>query len=88
MATLTLRDIDERVMTRMRRTAKKERRSLNSQFLAVLDRGLERTENPLKASEKARAAKQRAAWAELAGKWEGEFPPIERITFGRPDVIL
>jgi len=84
MATLTVRDIDESVMKRLRSDAKRERRSLNSQILSMLDRaGLPSTERPrFDIPEELIARAQRAAWAELAGKWVGEFPPIER-TFGR-----
>jgi len=83
MATLTLRDIDESVMNRMRSMAKKERRSLNSQVLVVLDKGLANAANPFNGMPEALIAKaQDAAWAELAGRWEGDFPPIER-SFGR-----
>ena len=82
MATLTLRDIDEDVMNRMRTDAKRERRSLNSQFLTVLDRGLGNVYEDSETARKAQIEKQNEALRALCGSWEGEFPPIER-TFGR-----
>ena len=74
MASLTVRDIPDEILDRIRILSERERRSLNKQFLvivedglkthtAALDRGWESGPSP---------SLQVALWQDIAGKWEDE----------------
>ena len=59
---LTLKNVPQLLLRRLRATAERERRSINQQALLALDKGLERP---------------RPSFADLARKWRREVGPLE-----------
>ena len=71
MASLTLKKIPEALLRELRRTAEKERRSLNQEIILLLERALGER-GSVTATERTKRA-QLAAWRKLAGKWESRL---------------
>lgn len=72
MASITIRNLPDSILSRIRTISELEKRSLNSELLLLIERGLsvetERVkENPLISKES-----QLKLWKSLAGKWEDE----------------
>lgn len=67
MSSITLKDVPEELLARLRVVAARERRSLNQQALILLEGGVAARET---AEERAR--RQVAAWEALAGGWSSE----------------
>ena len=77
MASMTIRDIPDDVMERLKVLSKRERRSLNREFVVIVERGLRASIDELSHGEPAphlSASGQADLWATLAGKWEDERP--------------
>ena len=77
MASLTLKNIPDDLLERLRRRARDDRRSLSQEVLYLLERAL-----GTGASEaEARDARERqvAAWRDLAGTWVSDRPVEEEI---------
>ncbi len=66
---ITIRNIPDEVMEKIRTLSKIERRSLNNEFLIVLEKGLETKST---AHEKSTKSIQIDLWRELSGKWEDD----------------
>lgn len=64
MSSITLKDVPEELLMRLRREAARERRSLNQEALVLIEGGLDARE-----SEGERAQRQVQAWRALAGCW-------------------
>ena len=75
MASLTLKNVPEPMLTRLRARAQEERRSLNQEALYLLEEAL-RTEGT---SAELRAQAQVASWRALAGRWRSKRPVHEEI---------
>lgn len=69
MPSLTLKDIPPKLLTRLRSAAARERRSLNQEVILLVERGLAERETA-----EERAARQVAAWRDLAGSWKSSEP--------------
>jgi hypothetical protein len=67
MPSITLKDIPEPLLERLREAAARERRSLVQEALVLIEGGLDR-----EASIEVRAERQVAAWRELAGQWKSK----------------
>ena len=72
MASMTVRDIPGEMLDRIRVLSERERRSVNKQFLVIVEDGLRARTAAL---ERGRAAGptpdlQLALWRDIAGKWE------------------
>ncbi len=68
MASITIRDIPESVLEKVRILSKRDRRSMNSELLTLLERGLnDRTGNT--AEEAITPEIQVEMWRMLAGEW-------------------
>ncbi len=67
MPSITLKDVPEQLLVRLRTAAARTRRSLNQEALVLLDDGLTAIETA-----EARAERQVAAWRSLAGGWHAE----------------
>lgn len=65
MPSITLKDISEHLLERLREAAASQRRSLVQHALVLIEAGLERD-----GSAEERAERQVAAWRELAGRWK------------------
>ncbi len=64
MSSLTLKDVPDALLNRLRALAAAERRSLNQQAIVLLEGSLDAQEGA-----SVRAERQIAAWRELAGGW-------------------
>ena len=67
MSSITLKDVPDELLRRLRAAAARERRSLNQEALVLLEGGLAARET---AEERANA--QVAAWRSLAGTWSSD----------------
>ena len=73
MANVTVRSIPDEIMVRLRTLAGTERRSLNSEILFLLERGLEGEAVALAGSERpVSPALQARLWEGLCGRWADE----------------
>lgn len=82
MKSITLRKVPENVTERIREFSERERRSINSEFLVIIEEGLEahsaELDNTVPRAHISRAA-QIAAWKDLAGKWKDKRPATEIV---------
>jgi hypothetical protein len=67
MPSLTLKDIPDDLLHRLREAAERERRSLTQQALVLIEGGLARIDTV-----EARAERQLEAWSELSGEWKSK----------------
>ncbi len=65
MSSITLKDVPEELLTRLRTAAARERRSLNQEALVLIEGGLAARETA-----EERAHRQVEAWRAIAGGWE------------------
>ncbi len=75
MASMTIRDIPDEVLERLKVLSKRERRSLNKEFVVVVERGLRVSMGALSqggSEHHLSSSGQADLWAALAGKWEDE----------------
>jgi plasmid stability protein len=73
MASLTLRDIPDEVMDTIKVLSKRERRSLNKEFIVVVERGLRSSLEDvghMAAKQHIPRNLQDDLWKDLCGKWE------------------
>ena len=92
MPSLTIKDIPEDLLERLRQRAAADKRSMNKEILHLLDTALSR--EPVdynSASISRRIDAQVHAWRQLAGRWESDLGTAEEIaqiyaarTAGRP----
>ncbi len=77
MATITLKNVPEDLLIRLRKMASTERRSLNLQILYLLDsaEGPEERQQRLKAE----AERQTGVWRHLSGRWQSQESVQEEI---------
>lgn len=64
MSSITLKDVPEQLLVRLRAAAAQERRSLNQEALVLIEDGLDARETA-----EERAHRQLEAWRALAGTW-------------------
>jgi hypothetical protein len=76
MASLTLKNVPNGLLERLRKLAQQQRRSVTQQALFLIEGGLSKTEAA--ATEQA-ALTQLAVWRELAGRWESDRAAQEEI---------
>lgn len=67
MSSITLKDVPEELLVRLRNAAARERRSLNQEAIVLIEGGL----TALETAEE-RAQRQVAAWRSLAGCWASD----------------
>ena len=82
MASLTVRDIPNEILDRIRIVSERERRSLNKQFLVILEDGLTTHTAALERSRESgpTPSLQVALWQDMAGKWEDERSTDEIVS--------
>jgi plasmid stability protein len=71
MASITLRNVPEELMTGIRILSERERRSLNSELLVVLEEGFASKAERLEASPLG-ASLQASLWLDLCGAWKDD----------------
>lgn len=81
MASLTVRDIPTELLDRIKILSSRERRSLNKQFLVVMEDGLRTHAAALERNREVgpTPSLQVAMWRDIAGKWEDDRPTDEII---------
>lgn len=80
MPSLTIKDIPDTLLTRLRQQAAIDQRSLNREVIYLLDRvlsGVPSTQIPAALAE--RIETQVQAWWTLAGHWDSDQEPAEEI---------
>jgi len=70
MPSLTLKNVGEALLKRLRERARRDRRSVTQEALYLIERAL---------SERHGVSGQSAAWRDLAGKWQSSRPVEEEI---------
>ena len=70
MASLTLKNVPERLLRELRKSAERDRRSLNQEIIHLLEGSLR--EPRRSANVQAEVDAQVAAWRKLAGKWQSD----------------
>ena len=86
MASITIKNVPDDLMERLRRKAEDARRSLNQQILRLLEQALTTAEPRDNGSLRAEIETQVHAWDALAGKWgtdESAEDEIARIYAAR-----
>lgn len=77
MTSLTLKNLPDPLLERLRRRAESDRRSLTQEILYLLETALDRAPGAGGHDEEARA--QVEAWSNLAGRWRSDLEPAEEI---------
>lgn len=78
MANLTIRNIPEELLRSLRKLSQKERRSLNSEILILLEKSL-KEHNLEKHGDTISVEAQAEMWSKLAGEWDDPRPADEII---------
>jgi plasmid stability protein len=78
MASLTIRNIPERVMEDLRILSERDRRSLNNEILLVLEGGLQKNAE-LTREDRTAPELQSRLWLELCGRWDDARSAAEII---------
>jgi plasmid stability protein len=81
MRSITLRNIPDDVLDRVRTLARVRKRSLNNELLALIERGLAGESNrPLEDAKAVAASTKLAVWRQLGGHWHDERSAEEIIS--------
>lgn len=78
MATVTLKNVPDALMRKLRRQARSSRRSLNQQAILLLERGTEKKVDDEEVRRQRRMS-QVSTWLELAGTWDSDETAEEEI---------
>jgi plasmid stability protein len=80
MASITIRNIPDSVLKRIKALSQIERRSMNSELLRLIEKGLnEETEKKSSQANILSSEMQAKMWEELIGEWEDERSSEEII---------
>ena len=81
MASMTVRDIPGEMLDRIRVLSERERRSVNKQFLVIVEDGLRAHTAALERNRESgpTPSLQVALWRDMAGKWEDERSTAEVV---------
>jgi plasmid stability protein len=77
MATITLKNIPDRLLEFLRKKASNERRSLNQEVIHLLEEMMKRTEGSERLQE--HFVRQVEAWRRLSGRWRSSQSAAEEI---------
>jgi len=78
MASITIKNIPEPLLSRVRERAKAEHRSLNKEFIHLVEMALQGEQAGALAREQ--VAQQLEAWSSLPGKWASDDAAAEIAT--------
>ena len=73
MSSITVKDIPQALLERIRARAKKDRRSLNKEVIHLVDLALSETHNSEAHKVQTQIEMQTAAWTKLAGQWQSDL---------------
>ena len=76
MASITLKNLPEKTLARLRALARRERRSLNLQAISLIEDGLRRVPRARVSRD---GTTQVAAWRELGGRWRSDASARKEI---------
>ncbi len=77
---ITVRNISENIIEKIRMLSKIQKRSLNNEILMALERGVQEEEdNFYKANRKINKTVQMGIWKQLAGRWQDDRKTDEII---------
>ena len=79
MASLTIKNIPERLLARLREQAAAENRSMNREIIRLLDMSLSEDRSLRLEVRRTLADVQADAWSRLAGGWKSDVPVEEEI---------
>ena len=79
MPSVTIKDIPESLLRKVRARAARERRSMNGQIIRLLDEALAGRAETQRMSAEERAAAQADAWLRLGGRWHGRGTAKQEI---------
>jgi|GEM_PF-790590 len=80
MPSITIKDIPEDLVDRLRRRAAHDRRSINKEVMYLLDLALSGEMTPADATAMARRIEaQLQVWRQLAGRWESDLETADEI---------
>lgn len=77
MAALTLKNIPEELLEKLRRRAEQDRRSLTQEILYILEHAVDGGKDTYPSLDEAH--RQADAWARLAGSWISDRPVEEEV---------
>ena len=78
MSNITVRNIPEKIINRIKTLSTRERRSLNNQILIVLEAGLEKEfENASRSETNINMETQLSIWEKLCGQWDDDRTACE-----------
>lgn len=77
MSSLTIKNIPDDLLERLRAKAANDRRSLTKEVIHLLETALATGSADADQALRAKAESQVAAWRELAGRWKSDLDPAE-----------
>jgi hypothetical protein len=78
MTSLTLKDLPEDLFGQVRHQAELERRSMNKEFIHLVEQGL-RQGMPVEGHDPEQSKRQVTLWRRLAGQWASDLSAEEEI---------
>ena len=79
MASITIKNIPDRLLVRLREQAAMERRSMNKEIIRLLDIGLSAERAHPMEYRRSLAETQAAAWSRLSGRWVSDLPVEDEV---------
>lgn len=79
MASITIKNIPDRLLARLREQAAMEQRSMNKEIIRLLDIGLSAERAHPMEYRRRLAETQAAAWSRLCGRWVSDTPVEDEV---------
>ena len=79
MASITIKNIPDRLLARLRERAATEQRSMNKEIIRLLDIGLSTERAYPMEYRRSLAETQAAAWSRLGGRWVADLPVDDEV---------
>ena len=79
MASITIKNIPDQLLARLRERAARERRSMNKEIIRLLDVGLSGDQARPLEHRRALANAQAQAWSRLGGRWVSDLPVRDEV---------
>ena len=79
MASITIKNIPDRLLARLREQAAMEQRSMNKEIIRLLDIGASAERAHPIEHRRRRAVTQAAAWSRLSGRWVSDLPVEDEV---------
>ena len=79
MTSITIKNIPDRLLARLREQAAMEQRSMNKEIIRLLDIGLSAEPSHPVEHRRRLAVTQAAAWSRLSGRWDSDLPVEDEV---------